>query len=230
MAQDSEPSKPIAQPVYITPGAVRVPHDTFQTKLQAHHSCGMRRRVRAYLIALLLAPVVALACLHTSDYQNNTYVRRWLQVASWSQLAAARYAATNDMPTVPASLQQCLTTFSEFLPNIYEDLMPWQTSGISEKMMDYTHETEGYYIGAPGLPIVIKSGQVYVIDKSDLKLLMPWHAKEVVIYAHVLKHLEQMYGKELPDTEFLIRTNDETEHDMVSTLNGRRFNAAPVFR
>jgi hypothetical protein len=199
-------------------------------KLQAHHSCWMWPPVRACLLALLLAAAVALVCLHSSDYQHTKYSRRWLQVASWSQLAAARYTATNDKPTVPASLQQCLTNFSEFMPNIYEDLMPWQSSGISEKMMDYTHETEGYYIGAPGLPIVIKSGQVYVIDKSDLKLLMPWHAKEVVIYAHVLKHLEQMYGKELPDTEFLIRTNDETEHDMVSTINGRSFNAAPVFR
>jgi hypothetical protein len=96
-------------------------------------------------------------------------------------------------------------------------------------MMERTFASEGYWTGVQGLAISIRGGAVYVVDGGHMDLVPPWHAKELIIYAHVLEYLGRKFGAQLPDVEFLLRTDDETGHDLLSMLNSSTPHA-PVFR
>lgn len=139
-----------------------------------------------------------------------------------------RRLLSGDEPRADGVPEMCSQYGDPYWATIQEDLLPWSSSGISAQMMDATFEAESYYRGRAGLPVVIKGGSVHVLDRGYLDQgVFFFHARELLIYAQVLLHLEQYYGHLLPDAEFLINTNDDPQHDLLAMTKRE---TAPVFR
>lgn len=111
----------------------------------------------------------------------------------------------------PNMMEHCYTQFGRLLPNIQEDLLPYMNLGVSPELMEHTIRiySEALRPGLPGLAFMFKDGKPYVLGNSTITSIPGWFARELVIFSHAFEVLSRKYGKLIPDTVFLLMTNDE---------------------
>jgi hypothetical protein len=78
---------------------------------------------------------------------------------------------------------------------------------------------------SPGIPIIFKGGQVYMLGNKSLKTLPLWIKRELLVYSHAMVHLSAKYQKQIPDTELVIYSDD-----VPGMAANRDFTRAPGFR
>jgi hypothetical protein len=59
-----------------------------------------------------------------------------------------------------------------------------------------------------GIPIIFKDGQAYMLGNKSIKGLPMWIKRELLVYAHAMVHLADKFGRQLPDTEMVIYSDD----------------------
>ncbi len=96
-----------------------------------------------------------------------------------------------------------------FLPIIHEELMPWAGHGIDETLIDQAFRDRTYHNAMPGIPFVFRDGVPYVVGNSSADALLPWHRDGLMTYCHIMVHLSKLFGRHIPDVEFVIMADDE---------------------
>ncbi|KAG2438449.1 hypothetical protein HYH02_010904 [Chlamydomonas schloesseri] len=127
--------------------------------------------------------------------------------------------------------------YSAFEAGIAEDLLPWYDQGISEALADrlLQERSMGGRHRAPGLPLAVVGGRLYVVglaggsgsggspgaaEQQRIANCWPWQADNLVVYAHAMRRLVARWGGALPDTEFLIETQDVPAADQDLAVGG----------
>ena len=80
--------------------------------------------------------------------QSVGIARRLLQGPVWLEEALIREDASRKAAP-PGALDTCRAAYSEFLPSIHEDLLPY-AGGITKQMMNQTLVNESFYNGFAG--------------------------------------------------------------------------------
>lgn len=92
-----------------------------------------------------------------------------------------------------------------FLPGIWDDLLPWQATGITAEHMDALVEKHTVSANQPGIACQVINGTLYVV--SPVKHLMrtnTWFATELAVYVAGLRFV----APHLPDVEFVLSASD----------------------
>lgn len=104
--------------------------------------------------------------------------------------------------------------------------MLWAEKGINETLMDESLMKRSFHAGWAGIPVVFQNGVPYIVGDKSAKGVLPWHRQELTIYSHVLIDLAKRYGKDIPDVEFVLLTNDE----MGPVVDRKNMPPLPYFR
>jgi hypothetical protein len=65
-------------------------------------------------------------------------------------------------------LQRCQSSYGDFLPGIHEDLLPWESHGVTKEMLDHAYQHETFHGGFAGMPIIFKDGVPHTIAKTSI--------------------------------------------------------------
>jgi len=134
------------------------------------------------------------------------------------------------------TLLECEKRYSSFKRGFYDDLLPWQVSGINEDLatqLELRSALDGPRTNPTlGVTFVISNDQVLIRgSKTNLSQTFPWYAREYVIYAFVLEHLAKKFRNELPSKAiYLFITTDDTPTDHHDTPNTWKDPYLPLFR
>jgi hypothetical protein len=172
----------------------------------------------ARTLILLYFMLALLAGALGTKHRKITATKASSQASSPSAAAAAAAATrrlleqghkgSQDTKRSPV-LGLCYSRYSAFLPSIHEDLMSWSGAGITEAMMDEVLMERTFFEGWMGIPIIIKGGIPYMVGNRNASGIAPWFRTEFMIYSQVIIDLTKRYGKDIPDVEFVIMTDDE---------------------
>uniref|UniRef100_A0A7S0WR46 Glycosyl transferase CAP10 domain-containing protein n=1 Tax=Chlamydomonas leiostraca TaxID=1034604 RepID=A0A7S0WR46_9CHLO len=109
----------------------------------------------------------------------------------------------------PAERVKWCDTLSPLYENIQADLAPWKESGIS---MELQHATFAHHtarkMGQKGIAVGFKGGVAYVTDEPKFTLALGHHVGLFIVYLKVMALQERLFGKHMPDVEFVISTVD----------------------
>ncbi|KAG2447469.1 hypothetical protein HYH02_007397 [Chlamydomonas schloesseri] len=107
--------------------------------------------------------------------------------------------------------------WSSFERGIWENLLFWQESGISEELMGRAIEALGTEPGRTkrvGVAVAIVNGTLYVARSTPLSKTYAWWAHNLLVWVHVLRRLVARWGPALPDVELLLGADDDPSQDV----------------
>lgn len=122
----------------------------------------------------------------------NCIIALSLLVATVSSLASA---SSNDRNTCGQ--------YSALYANIDRDLEPWKANGISQELMERTIHRHTSYRRAPhsqkGFAAGFIRGTAVLLTPPEMSSWTGHHAAIWIVYMKVLLHLEETFGRQIPD-------------------------------